>query len=101
MRGTQCRSWLRYIKASMGRSIIMVVSGRAEIIMRTFFLGLLAVLSLGLGACENMTPGQKGAVTGGAIGTGIGLVSGGTFGQVVGAGLIGGGVGYIVGETTK
>ena len=46
---------------------------------------------------ENMSPGQKGAVTGAASGTGIGMVSGGSFGQVVGAGLIGGAVGYIGG----
>jgi len=51
-----------------------------------------------LGACENMTPGQKGAVTGGALGTGIGMVAGGSFGQVVGAGLIGGAVGYLGGS---
>ena len=51
-----------------------------------------------LGGCENMSPGQKGAVTGGALGTGIGMVAGGSFGQVVGAGLIGGAVGYIGGS---
>ena len=50
-----------------------------------------------LGGCENMSPGQKGAVAGGALGTGIGMVAGGSFGQVVGAGLIGGAVGYIGG----
>jgi hypothetical protein len=50
-----------------------------------------------LGGCENMSPGQKGAVTGGALGTGIGMVAGGSFGQVVGAGLIGGAVGYLGG----
>jgi hypothetical protein len=51
--------------------------------------------------CEGMTPGQKGAVTGGAIGTGIGMVAGGDFATVVGAGLIGGGLGYIVGDASK
>ena len=40
-----------------------------------------------LGGCENMSSGQKGAVAGGALGTGIGMVAGGSFGQVVGAGL--------------
>jgi hypothetical protein len=50
-----------------------------------------------LGGCENMSSGQKGAVAGGALGTGIGMVAGGSFGQVVGAGLIGGAVGYIGG----
>jgi len=51
-----------------------------------------------LGGCENMSSGQKGAVAGGALGTGIGLVAGGSFGQVVGAGLIGGAVGYVGGS---
>lgn len=36
------------------------------------------------------TPGQKGAVTRAALGIGIGMVAGGSFGQVVGAGLVGG-----------
>jgi osmotically inducible lipoprotein OsmB len=36
-----------------------------------------------LGGCENMSSGQKGAVAGGALGTGIGMVAGGSFGQVV------------------
>ena len=48
--------------------------------------------------CENMSSGQKGAVAGGALGTGIGMVAGGSFGQVVGAGLIGGAVGYVGGS---
>lgn len=50
-----------------------------------------------LGGCQNMTPGEKGAATGAALGTGIGLVSGGSFGTVVGAGLIGGAAGYLAG----
>ena len=57
---------------------------------------LLVVAATGiLGGCENMSSGQKGAVAGGALGTGIGLATGGSFGTVVGAGLIGGAVGYI------
>lgn len=51
-----------------------------------------------LAGCENMSSGQKGAVAGGALGTGIGMVAGGSFGQVVGAGLIGGAVGYVGGS---
>jgi hypothetical protein len=51
-----------------------------------------------LSGCENMSSGQKGAVAGGALGTGIGMVAGGSFGQVVGAGLIGGAVGYVGGS---
>jgi len=56
----------------------------------------LAVLSVG--ACDRpwSTP-EKGAAVGAAAGTGIGLVTGGSFGAVVGAGLIGGAVGYLGG----
>jgi hypothetical protein len=51
-----------------------------------------------LAACDRpMTNAEKGAAAGGAIGTGIGLVTGGSFGTVVGAGLIGGAVGYLGG----
>ncbi|HZY51732.1 MAG TPA: hypothetical protein VFE73_00755 [Reyranella sp.] len=51
-----------------------------------------------LGACDRpMTTPEKGATLGAAAGTGIGLVTGGSFGQVVGAGLIGGAVGYLGG----
>ena len=57
---------------------------------------LLAVAGV-LGGCENMSSGQKGAVAGGALGTGIGLATGSSFGTVVGAGLIGGAVGYLGG----
>jgi len=60
-------------------------------------LMLLAAGSMLMG-CENMTTGQKGAVTGAALGSGIGMVAGGSFGQVVGAGLIGGAAGYITGS---
>lgn len=51
--------------------------------------------------CENMSTGQKGAVTGAALGSGIGMVAGGSFGQVVGAGLIGGAAGYITGSAIQ
>ena len=54
-----------------------------------------------LGGCENMTPGQRGGVTGAALGSGIGMVAGGSFGTVVGAGLIGGAAGYIVGNAVQ
>jgi hypothetical protein len=60
-------------------------------------LVMLAMAGL-LGGCDNMSSGQKGAVAGGALGTGIGMVAGGSFGQVVGAGLIGGAVGYVGGS---
>ena len=51
-----------------------------------------------IGACDRpLTTPEKGAVLGAAAGTGIGLVAGGSFGAVVGAGLIGGAVGYLGG----
>jgi hypothetical protein len=58
---------------------------------------LLVVAATMVGGCENLSPGQKGAATGAALGSGIGLVTGGSFGTVVGAGLIGGAVGYLGG----
>jgi hypothetical protein len=64
-------------------------------VKRTIILAA-AAASL-LAGCENMSPGQKGAVTGAALGSGIGMVTGGSFGTVVGAGLIGGAVGYLGG----
>jgi len=54
-----------------------------------------------LGGCENMSTAQKGAVGGAALGSGIGLVTGGSFGTVVGAGLIGGAVGYLGGTAIQ
>jgi hypothetical protein len=65
--------------------------------VKTKVLILLVAAGL-LGGCENMSTGQKGAVAGAALGTGIGLATGGTFGTVVGAGLIGGAAGYIGGS---
>ena len=65
--------------------------------IKSKMLLLLAVAGI-LAGCENMSPGQKGAATGAALGTGIGMVAGGSFGQVVGAGLIGGAVGYVGGS---
>src|SRR5258707_15184247 len=54
-----------------------------------------------LGGCENMSTAQKGAVGGAALGSGIGLVTGGSFGTVVGAGLIGGAVGHLGGTAIQ
>lgn len=65
--------------------------------MKTKILMLLVAAGV-LGGCENMTTGQKGALTGAALGTGIAAVAGGSFGTVVGAGLIGGAAGYITGS---
>ena len=60
-------------------------------------IAMLAIAGL-LTACDKpMTNAEKGGLAGGAIGTGIGLVTGGSFGTVVGAGLIGGAVGYLGG----
>ena len=62
---------------------------------------VLAVAGL-LGGCDNnMSTSQKGALTGAALGTGIGLATGGSFGTVVGAGLIGGAVGYLGGSALE
>ena len=68
--------------------------------IKTKILTLLVVAGF-LGGCENMTTGQKGALTGAALGTGIGMVAGGSFGTVVGAGLIGGAAGYITGSAIE
>jgi hypothetical protein len=65
--------------------------------MRTAIIAVVAAALLVAG-CDQMSPGQKGAVTGAALGTGVGLVAGGSFGTVVGAGLIGGCLGYIDGS---
>lgn len=65
--------------------------------IRTKLLAVAVAASL-VGACDRpMTTPEKGAVVGAAAGTGIGLVTGGSFGAVVGAGLIGGAVGYLGG----
>ena len=63
---------------------------------------LVAITIAGVaGGCENMSTSQKGTLTGAALGSGIGMVAGGSFGQVVGAGLIGGAVGYIGGSAVS
>ena len=64
----------------------------------TKMIAMLFVVAGIVTGCENMSSGQKGAVAGGALGSGIGMVAGGSFGQVVGAGLIGGAVGYVGGS---
>lgn len=53
------------------------------------------------GCDKPLTTPQKGAITGAALGSGIGMVAGGSFGQVVGAGLIGGAVGYLGGTALE
>ena len=70
---------------------------REQTMIKTKILALVIAAGF-LGGCENMTTGQKGALTGAALGTGIGMVAGGSFGTVVGAGLIGGAAGYITGS---
>ena len=69
---------------------------------RTLTLPLMLLVTIAIaglaGGCENMSTSQKGTLTGAALGSGIGMVAGGSFGQVVGAGLIGGAVGYIGGS---
>jgi hypothetical protein len=59
---------------------------------------ILILAAMGLcGGCENMSTPQKTAIGGAALGTGIAAVAGAPFGAVVGAGLIGGAVGYLGG----
>jgi hypothetical protein len=64
---------------------------------------LAVTMTIGVvGACDQpMSTPQRGAVIGAAAGTGIGLVAGGSFGAVVGAGLIGGAVGYLGGAAIQ
>ena len=59
---------------------------------------MFAIIGLTAGCDRPMSSGEKGAAVGAAAGTGIGLVTGGSFGTVVGAGLIGGAVGYLGGS---
>ena len=59
-------------------------------------LGLLALLA-GCQATE-MSGEQKATAVGAAAGTGIALIAGGSFGEVVGAGLVGGAAGYLGGR---
>ncbi|SKA40117.1 hypothetical protein SAMN02745126_06321 [Enhydrobacter aerosaccus] len=64
---------------------------------RVTVIAVLAAAGLA-GGCSNLTTPQKGAITGAALGSGIGMVSGASFPVVVGAGLIGGAAGYITGN---
>jgi hypothetical protein len=59
------------------------------------------VVLVALGGCQTDSPGMEGAAVGAAAGTGIGLVTGSSFGGVVGAGLIGGATGYTVDRVTS
>ena len=55
-----------------------------------------------VGACDRpLTTPEKGTIVGAAAGTGIAMVAGGSFGAVVGAGLIGGAVGYLGGTAIQ
>ncbi|MDP1962051.1 MAG: hypothetical protein Q8K93_07615 [Reyranella sp.] len=65
--------------------------------IKTKVLTLFVAVGMLGGCSQTMSDGQKGALVGAAAGTGIGLVTGGSFGAVVGAGLIGGAVGYLGG----
>lgn len=56
-------------------------------------LGLVALLAGCQGA--EMSGEQKATAVGAATGTGIALIAGGSFGEVVGAGLVGGAAGYL------
>jgi hypothetical protein len=67
--------------------------GRFSLVLAAALAGVLLV-----GGCSNMSAGGKGATAGAAVGTGIGLVTGGGFASTIGGGLIGAGVGYVGGE---
>ena len=69
--------------------------------MRTKAMVLVLAASGLLAGCDNMSTAQKGALGGAALGTGIGLAAGGPFGVVMGAGLIGGAVGYLGGTALE
>ena len=56
---------------------------REQIMIKTKILALLVVAGF-LGGCENLTTGHTGALTGAALGPGIGMVAGGSFGAVGG-----------------
>ena len=60
---------------------------------------LVPVLALALAGCA--TPGQRGATTGAAAGGGIALLAGASPWGVLGGALLGGGVGYVVGNNTR
>jgi hypothetical protein len=65
--------------------------------LKVKIISMLAAATLLAGCDKPLSSGQQGALVGGALGTGIGLATGGSFGAVVGAGLIGGAVGYLGG----
>jgi hypothetical protein len=65
---------------------------------RVFAVVTALLLAGSLAACEGMTSGQKGGLTGAALGTGISMVAGGGVATTVGAGLIGGAAGYLGGS---
>jgi hypothetical protein len=65
---------------------------------KSAFIGLgLAVLLAGCQGAE-MSGEQKATAVGAAAGTGVALIAGGSFGEVVGAGLVGGAAGYLGGR---
>lgn len=59
---------------------------------------LLAPLVGCQGTGMEMTDDQRATAVGAAAGTGIALIAGGSFGEVVGAGLVGGAAGYLGGQ---
>ena len=65
--------------------------------MQTTMILILAAMGLCAG-CDNLSTPQKTGIGGAALGTGIAAVAGAPFGVVLGAGLIGGAVGYLGGE---
>ena len=66
---------------------------------RMIGLGLLGLL-VGCQGTE-MSGEQKATAVGADTGTGIALIAGGSFGEVVGAGLVGGAAGYLGGRVLR
>lgn len=62
------------------------------------FLLPVLIMMFALQGCA--TPGQRGATTGAAMGGGIALLAGASPWGVLGGTLLGGGVGYAVGNNT-
>ncbi len=68
---------------------------------RPYRLSLLIILSTLLLQGCGITPGQRGATTGAAVGGGIALLAGASPWGVLGGSLLGGGVGYVAGHNTN
>ncbi|HZD24636.1 MAG TPA: hypothetical protein VE631_00110 [Alphaproteobacteria bacterium] len=69
--------------------------------MRVLTRSAVLVLMLALAGCSNMTEKQERALSGGAIGTGAGLLVGALTGAPVFGAVVGAGAGAIIGANSK